>query len=82
MKARRMKTKSPRSSLSGRTLRRAHPSREVPSHGSPLGEENISEWKKSIGWDYEPFTVPAEVYDYLADFAANNRERENAATIR
>lgn len=48
------------------------------SHGSPLGEENISEWKKSIGWDYEPFTVPAEVYDYLADFAANNRERENA----
>mgnify|MGYP003180995136 FL=1 len=48
------------------------------SHGSPLGEENISEWKKAIGWDYEPFTVPAEVYDYLADFAANNRERENA----
>ena len=48
------------------------------SHGSPLGEDNISEWKKSIGWDYEPFTVPAEVYDYLADFAANNRERENA----
>lgn len=48
------------------------------SHGSPLGEENISEWKKSIGWDYEPFTVPSEVYDYLADFAANNRERENA----
>lgn len=48
------------------------------SHGSPLGEENISEWKKSIGWDYGPFTVPAEVYDYLADFAANNRERENA----
>ena len=48
------------------------------SHCSPLGEENISEWKKSIGWDYEPFTVPAEVYDYLADFAANNRERENA----
>lgn len=48
------------------------------SHGSPLGEDNISEWKKSIGWDYEPFTVPAEVYDYLADFAANDRERENA----
>lgn len=48
------------------------------SHGSPLGEENIIEWKKSIGWEYAPFTVPAEVYDYLADFAANNREREAA----
>lgn len=32
------------------------------SHGSPLGEENIAIYKKSLGWEYPDFTVPEEVY--------------------
>lgn len=35
------------------------------SHGSPLGEENIAAWKKSIGWEYEPFTVPRGVRRHI-----------------
>ena len=42
------------------------------SHGSPLGDDNIAVWKKSIGWDYEPFTVPAEVRTHLDDLAKEN----------
>lgn len=36
------------------------------SHGSPLGEENIAVYKKSLGWDYPEFTVPAEVYEHMS----------------
>ncbi len=35
------------------------------SHGSPLGEENISIYKKSLGWEYPDFTVPEEVYAHM-----------------
>lgn len=41
------------------------------SHGSPLGEENIAAWKKTIGWDYEPFSVPREVYSAMELFRAD-----------
>lgn len=33
------------------------------SHGAPLGEEELEATKKNLGWDYEPFTVPEQVYD-------------------
>ena len=36
------------------------------SHGSPLGEDNIAAWKDSIGWKYEPFTVPERVRTHIA----------------
>lgn len=42
------------------------------SHGAPLGEDVIAEWKKSINWDYEPFTVPEEVKAHLAELAKEN----------
>ena len=35
------------------------------SHGSPLGEDNIAVYKKSLGWEYPAFTVPDEVYAYM-----------------
>lgn len=35
------------------------------SHGSPLGEENIAIYKKSLGWEYPDFTVPEEVYAHM-----------------
>ena len=42
------------------------------SHGSPLGQDNIDAWKKSIGWDYEAFTVPEEVSEHLAAIIKKN----------
>lgn len=31
-------------------------------HGSPLGDDEIAEVRKFLGWDYAPFEVPADVY--------------------
>lgn len=41
-------------------------------HGAPLGEEETALFKKEIGWEYEPFDIPEEVY---ADFKANVSDR-------
>ncbi|WP_443661531.1 transketolase [Clostridium sp.] len=35
------------------------------AHGEPLGEDNIIEMKKCMGWDFAPFTVPAEVTKHM-----------------
>ncbi|MCM2290907.1 transketolase [Allorhizobium sp. BGMRC 0089] len=32
-------------------------------HGSPLGAEEIAATRKALGWDAEPFVVPADVLD-------------------
>ncbi len=31
-------------------------------HGSPLGLEEVALVRKTLGWEYEPFVVPADVY--------------------
>jgi len=31
-------------------------------HGSPLGVEEVALVRKTLGWDYEPFVVPQEIY--------------------
>ncbi|CAG9245767.1 transketolase [Paraburkholderia unamae] len=31
-------------------------------HGSPLGAEEIAKWREAVGWTWEPFTLPQEVY--------------------
>ncbi|MBR5137789.1 MAG: transketolase [Clostridia bacterium] len=36
------------------------------SHGAPLGADNVAATRANLGWDYEPFTIPQEVYDYAA----------------
>ncbi len=50
------------------------------SHGSPLGEENIAVYKKSLGWEYPEFTVPDEVRAHMAKlcegFAAQHRAHD------
>jgi transketolase len=32
------------------------------SHGAPLGEKEIAATREKIGWKWEPFVIPAEVY--------------------
>jgi len=32
-------------------------------HGSPLGLEEVALVRKTLGWEYEPFVVPADVYE-------------------
>ena len=49
------------------------------AHGEPLGEENVKELRKTLGWPLEePFAVPEEVYDYCRGIAAENAETEAA----
>jgi transketolase len=32
------------------------------THGSPLGEDEVAAARKQLGWDYEPFVIPDEIY--------------------
>ena len=41
-------------------------------HGAPLGEEETALFRKEIGWENEPFDIPADVY---ADFKVNVADR-------
>ena len=34
------------------------------SHGAPFGNDETNLTKKNIGWDYEPFEIPQNIYDY------------------
>ena len=36
-------------------------------HGAPIGEENSKLIREKFGWDYEPFDVPADVYEYVGN---------------
>lgn len=45
-------------------------------HGAPLGEEETALFRKEIGWNYEPFEIPEEVY---ADFKVNVANRGETA---
>lgn len=33
------------------------------THGAPLGVEEICETRTALNWEYDPFTIPAEIYD-------------------
>ncbi len=33
------------------------------AHGSPLGDEELAEAKKALGWEYAPFEIPQEIYE-------------------
>jgi transketolase len=33
------------------------------AHGAPLGAQEIAATRAAIGWDYEPFVIPQDVYD-------------------
>ena len=33
-------------------------------HGAPLGDEELKETREVLGWNYKPFEVPQDVYDF------------------
>ena len=48
------------------------------SHGAPLGEANLQATKEKLGWNYEPFECPDEVFAHCAEAAAKGNEKEIA----
>ena len=47
------------------------------THGSPLGEEEIAEMRKDLGWDNKPFYIPDSVYEaWDAKEQGNSQEEE------
>lgn len=51
---------------------------KASAHGEPLGEENLSETKKNLGWEYAPFEVPQDVLDFVRETAAHGKAAEQA----
>ena len=47
-------------------------------HGAPLGEENLAQLKKNLGWTAEPFDVPEEVFRHCRKFANKGKKAEKA----
>ena len=45
------------------------------AHGSPLGDEAISEVRDRFGWDLPPFEVPDAVYGFMSDAMDRGRAR-------
>lgn len=42
-------------------------------HGAPLGDAEIAAMKKEMNWQYEPFTVPEEVYSETRRIVAGKK---------
>src|SRR5947209_5478580 len=56
-----------------------HKAGSYQSHGEPLGEEEVKETKKQLGWDYEePFTVPREALDEFRQAIPRGEQAEQA----
>ncbi len=48
------------------------------AHGSPLGADEIQGAKKAMGWDFEPFTVPDDVYRLFAEAMTRGAQAHTA----
>jgi len=46
------------------------------AHGEPLGEDNITEMKKCMGWDLEPFSIPDEVIEHMESLKSELMQKE------
>lgn len=41
-------------------------------HGAPIGEENSRLIREKFGWEYEPFEMPEDVYDFVRGMIKKN----------
>ncbi|HAI29153.1 MAG TPA: transketolase, partial [Thalassospira sp.] len=48
------------------------------THGAPLGAEELAGMRKKLGWDAEPFEIPADVRDAWLSAGARGAEDFNA----
>ncbi|MCB2294044.1 transketolase [Clostridium algoriphilum] len=48
------------------------------AHGEPLGEDNITEMKKCMGWDLAPFSIPNEVTNHMESIKSKLAKKEEA----
>jgi transketolase len=46
------------------------------SHGSPLGDECIANFKNQINWKYEPFSIPKEVQIHIEQIKVRLEKKE------
>ncbi|WP_297322527.1 transketolase [uncultured Bartonella sp.] len=48
------------------------------AHGSPLGKKEVAETRKALGWESEPFVIPADILDSwrLAGLNAAKKRQE------
>ncbi|MBQ4232623.1 MAG: transketolase [Lachnospiraceae bacterium] len=49
---------------------------KASAHGEPLGEDNLKALKDNLGWNYDAFTVPEEVYDNYKAVAEEGAKKE------
>ncbi len=47
---------------------------KASAHGEPLGEDNLAEAKKTLGWDSEPFVIPEDVLEYTRALGARGEK--------
>ena len=49
---------------------------KASSHGSPLGDEEISLVRKKLKWNYKPFEVPNEILDEWREIGNKGEQLE------
>jgi len=47
------------------------------SHGSPLGEKGLAEFKQKIGWDTPSFEIPDAVKKHMTDLKQKSQAKQN-----
>ncbi len=52
------------------------------SHGSPLGEEEISLTRKKLKWDYPPFEIPNDLMNEWRSFYKRNDETKKSWLVK
>jgi len=51
---------------------------KAAAHGEPLGAENLQCAKDTLGWEYAPFEIPADIREHLSAVVKNGENMEAA----